>query len=68
MNMNILIAYMENELGSFGTYEKIKEKVIEQMVIELYPEVKDKILGDKEFKKIINEIRLKVAKHFVQEK
>ena len=59
---------VEDGLNHYSTYEELKQKAVEALAKELYPTFKDKMLEEAEFKKIINEVRLKVAKHFVEEK
>jgi hypothetical protein len=60
--------FLRADLESFDTIHNMQEEVVKHISRDIYPDIKERMLEDENFKKIINEIRLKVSKQFIEEK
>lgn len=48
-------------LERFSYYEEIKDKIVEKLTRELYPQIKSELTNNKNIEKLINDLRLKIA-------
>lgn len=67
LNYTVLASISEETIKSYSTYDQLGRQIAQLVASEIYPEVKDKLMQDKEFQKIINEIRLLTAKRFISQ-
>lgn len=62
----ILGEFMKDSLTNSQTFYIVRDGFINKLVAEIYPDIKNKLMENNEFQKIINEVRLLVAKEFIK--
>lgn len=65
LELELLKTSFDYSIGN-NLEKEIITKIVENIVKEIYPEVREKLMGHKGFEKIINEIRLNIAKQYVK--